>query len=102
MDSRLLLILDSYDAKLWIRAGEFDKLTTKKNSLNPYVLFHVGNALYFTGQNDSALKTWRKGAAMTLEFQDSGFTSSMYTNIGAVNWMNDNLDSALIYFLKAR
>ena len=102
MDSRLLLLLDSYDAKLWIRAGEFDKLTTKKNSLNPYVLFHVGNALYFTGQNDSALKTWRKGAAMTLEFQDSGFTSSMYTNIGAVNWMNDNLDSALIYFLKAR
>src|SRR6056300_468606 len=102
MDSRILLLLDAYDSKIWIRSGEFDKLLAEKNSLNPYTLFHVGNAQYFTGQNDSAMITWKRASAMTLEFKDSGYTSSMYVNIGALNWMSNNLDSALIYFIKAR
>jgi len=102
MDSRILLLLDAYDSKIWIRSGEFDKLLAEKNSLNPYTLFHVGNAQYLIGQNDSAMQTWKRAAAMTLEYEDSGYTSSMYVNIGALNWMSNNLDSALVYFLKAR
>jgi len=102
MDSRILLLLDAYDSKIWIRSGEYDKLLAEKNSLNPYTLFHVGNAQYFTGQNDSAMQTWKRAAAMTLEYRDSGYTSSMYVNIGALNWMSNNLDSALVYFIKAR
>ena len=102
MDSRILLLLDAYDSKIWLLSGEYDKLLAEKNSLNPYTLFHVGNAQYFTGQNDSAMQTWKRAAAMTLEYRDSGYTSSMYVNIGALNWMSNNLDSALVYFIKAR
>jgi hypothetical protein len=69
MDSRILLLLDAYDSKIWIRSGEYDKLLAEKNSLNPYTLFHVGNAQYFTGQNDSAMQTWKRAAAMTLEYE---------------------------------
>ena len=99
---QMVLMLESYTARKLISLGEYESLISQSKSLNPYIQFQIGNACYFTGDEMEAISSWKKAISLSNNNIDSSLYSSLLNNIGAVYWGTNFLDSALVYFMKAK
>lgn len=102
LNPQMILMVNSYEIREYIYRGDWESAKAVDGGLNPYIYFQKGNALYFSGNRQDAIRAWQKSFRLSSESIDSSLCSSVLNNIGATHWALTNLDSALIYFQIAK
>lgn len=102
LNTHQLLLLDSYHARALMYSGEFEDLLKLPTEANPFIRFYRGSVLFYDGNLNGAMKNFRLANELFRFYNDTIYLASTFNNIGALHWHLDNLDSALIYFQKAK
>lgn len=102
LSPQMILMVNSYEIREYISKGDWESAKAVDGGLNPYIYFQKGNALYFSGNRQDAIRAWQQSFRLSGESIDSSLCSSVLNNIGATHWALTNLDSALIYFQIAK
>lgn len=102
LSPQMILMVNSYEIREYIYRGDWESAKAVDGGLNPYIYFQKGNALYFSGNRNEAIRAWQQSFRLSSSSIDSSLCSSVLNNIGATHWALTNLDSALIYFQIAK
>ncbi len=102
LSPQMILMVNSYEIREYIYRGDWESAKAVDGGLNPYIYFQKGNALYYSGNRNEAIRAWQQSFRLSSSSIDSSLCSSVLNNIGATHWALTNLDSALIYFQIAK
>lgn len=102
INTHQMLLLDAYDSRKLMYSGEFQTLLDQPSEANPFTQFYRGSAYFYLGDTENSMKSYRSANVLFKFYNDTIYLASTYNNIGALHWHLDNLDSALIYFQKAK
>lgn len=102
LSPQMILMVNSYEIREYIYRGDWESAKAVDGGLNPYIYFQKGNALYYSGNRNEAIRAWQQSFRLNSSSIDSSLCSSVLNNIGATHWALTNLDSALIYFQIAK
>jgi tetratricopeptide (TPR) repeat protein len=102
LNTHQMLLLDAFDSRKLMYKGYFEEVIDLPAEANPFIQFFKGSAYFYLGDTETAMKNYKSASTLFNFYNDTIYLASTYNNIGALHWHLDNLDSALIYFLKAK
>ena len=102
LNTHQLLLLNSFQARELMFRGEFEDLLNLPTEANPFIRFYRGTVLFYNGNLNVAMENFKLANELFRFYNDTIYLASTFNNIGALHWHLDNLDSALIYFQKAK
>lgn len=102
LSSRNLLLLESYNARKLLMLGDLKELKEINSEGNPFIHFFKGSAEFYLANDSLSMHYYREGIRSFKRLKDTIYLASSYNNVGTLHWHADNLDSALIYFQKAK